>query len=178
MNVQRPELIRELIEPYRQALEADFEAYLNHCFRIWNFCLALAGEGGEKEVKIAVATVFHDLGIWSDRTFDYLPHSKKLAREYLEKTGRNGWIDEILCMIEEHHKLTEWKGNQEWLVEPFRKADLIDISGGLIRFSMDDEFVREVLEEFPNEGFHKTLVRLALKRFRTHPFSPLPMVKW
>jgi hypothetical protein len=178
MTVQRPELIPELLEPYRAMLGTDFEGYVNHCFRVWNFCLALAGEGDEREVRIAVATVFHDLGIWSGRTFDYVPHSKKLARGYLEKTGRGEWIDEILSMIGEHHKLTQWKENPAWIVEPFRKADLIDISGGLIRFGMDDEYVREVLEEFPNEGFHKTLLRLALDRVRTHPFSPLPMVKW
>jgi hypothetical protein len=178
MTVQRPELILELLEPYRQTLGPDFEAYLNHCFRVWNFCHALAGEGEAKEAKIAVATVFHDLGIWSDRTLDYLPHSKSLAGEYLEKTGRSAWKDEILCMIEEHHKLTEWKGDPEWIVELFRKADLIDLSGGLIRFNIYDEFVREVLEEFPNEGFHRTLLRLIKERVRTHPFSPLPMVKW
>lgn len=179
LTVQRPPLIEELFEPWRNTLGVDFDGYRNHCFRLYNFCFALTGgSDSERELKIAIATAFHDLGIWTDKTFDYIPHSIRLAGEYLVKTGRNDWIDEISTMIAEHHKLTQFKANTSWLVESFRKADLIDLSGGLIRFRLDDEFVREVLEEFPNAGFHKTLVQLSLKRLKTHPFSPLPMVKW
>jgi len=178
LPVQSQPLISELFEPYRQALGPDFEGYRNHCFRVFNFCLAFSGGRKEDEEKIVVATVFHDLGIWTDRTFDYLPHSRRLARTYLEKNGRNAWIDEIDAMIEQHHKITAYVARQEWLVEAFRKADLVDLSGGLIRFRLDDEFVRDVLDEFPNAGFHKALLRLSLQRMKSHPFNPLPMMRW
>jgi HD superfamily phosphodiesterase len=42
-------------------------------------CVAIAGGRGDLE-KIAAAAVFHDLGIWTDRTFDYIAPSIALAR--------------------------------------------------------------------------------------------------
>ncbi|NTU67399.1 MAG: HD domain-containing protein [Chlorobiaceae bacterium] len=176
--VQRPPLIDALFEPYRQTLGSDFDGYRNHSIRVFNFCRALSGNHPDDEGKIALAAVFHDLGIWTDMTFDYLPHSRRLARAWLEKNGRDAWIDEIDRIIEQHHKITAFNANPAWLVEPFRKADLVDLSGGLVRFRLDDEFVREVLEEFPNAGFHKTLLRLSIQRMKSHPCNPLPMMKW
>jgi len=49
--------------------------------------------GGRGEVeKIAAAAVFHDLGIWTDRTFDYIAPSIAIAREYLVARAREDWI--------------------------------------------------------------------------------------
>jgi hypothetical protein len=31
---------------------------------------------------------------------------------------------------------------------------------------------------WPDAGFHRRLVQLTVDRFRHHPLSPLPMVKW
>lgn len=170
-------LLDELVVSYGDVLGEDYEAYGNHCRRVFNFCLALAGGDREAEDKIAVTAVFHDLGIWTDGTFDYLAPSQRLARKFLAETGRNAWLDEIAAMIGEHHKLTPYVPNPSWLVEPFRKADLIDLSGGLVRFRLPDDFVVEVLETYPGAGFHKRLLSFALKRFRSHPFNPLPMLK-
>ena len=36
---------------------------------------------------------------------------------------------------------------------------------------------RPVLAGWPSAGFHWRLVQLTLERFRTHPLTPLPMVK-
>ncbi len=145
--------------------------------RVFNFCLALAGDSADAENKIAIAALFHDLGIWTDNTFDYILPSQQLARRYLEKSGRAAWCDEISAMIGEHHKITRYRANSSSLVEPFRKADWIDVSGGMLRFRLPDDFVTDVLEAFPNVGFHKKLVALSVERLKTHPFSPLPMMK-
>lgn len=64
-----------------------------------------------------------------------------------------------------------------WLVEPFRRADWVDVSRGLIRFGLPRSFLREVFATWPAAGFHKKLVQLELGRLRTHPWNPLPMVK-
>jgi hypothetical protein len=179
MNVVRKSaLLDELLEGYRSVLGADYEAYRNHCMRLFNFCTALAGEGSGVENKIAIAAVFHDLGIWTENTLDYLAPSQLLAQRYLEKNFKASWCKEIDAMISEHHKLTPYRLNPSWLVEPFRKADLIDLSGGLIRFRLPNDFVADVLEAYPNAGFHKMLARLAIKRLKTKPFTPLPMMKW
>ncbi|MCX6178327.1 MAG: HD domain-containing protein [Chlorobiales bacterium] len=170
-------LLDELFSSYQQLLGVDYDAYKNHCLRVFNFCCALAGDCPDAEDKIAIATFFHDIGIWTDNTFDYLVPSQLLARRYLEQTNRVAWGDEIEAMIGEHHKLTKYEANSSWLVEPFRKADWIDVSGGLLRFRLLDDFVTDVLYAFPNAGFHKKLVELSIKRLKTHPFSPLPMLK-
>lgn len=171
-------LIDTLLKPYRQTLGDDFEAYRNHCCRVYNFCLALSGNGAEKEEKIAITAVFHDLGIWTHKSFDYLEPSRRLARSYLDRNGKSAWTNEVEAMIEEHHKITSYKSNNAWLVEAFRKADLVDISCGLVRFRLNKAFVREVLDKFPNAGFHKTLLKLTKVRFKSHPTNPLPMIKW
>ena len=179
MNVVRQSaLLDELLEGYRPVLGADYDAYRNHCLRLFNFCTALTGDDKEAEHKIAVAAAFHDLGIWTEKTLDYLAPSQLLAQRYLEKNFKASWCKEIDAMISEHHKLTRYRLNLSWLVEAFRKADLIDLTGGLIRFRLPDDFVSDVLDAYPNAGFHKILARLALKRLKTHPFSPLPMMKW
>ncbi|TLU87767.1 MAG: HD domain-containing protein [Chlorobium sp.] len=170
-------LLDEVLSTYRQQLGLDYDAYRNHCMRVFNFCMAFAGDQADGEDKIAIAALFHDLGIWSDSTFDYIVPSQLLARRYLEKSGQTEWIDEIEAMIGEHHKITRYRKNESWLVEAFRKADWIDLSGGLLRFRLPDDFVTDVLEAFPNAGFHKKLVMLSSERLKTHPFSPLPMMK-
>ena len=172
-------LLDEVLEEYRQPLGPDYNAYRNHCMRVFNFCLALAGDKAvAAENKIAIAAAFHDLGIWTEKTFDYLPSSQLLAQRYLEKSFKASWCKEIEAMIGEHHKLTRYRANPQWLVEVFRKADRIDLSGGLLRYRLKDDFVSDVLDAFPNAGFHALLAQLMLKRLKSHPLSPLPMVKW
>ena len=54
-----------------------------------NLCVAIVGDRGALE-KIATAAVFHDLEIWTDRTFDYLAPSIALVREHLVAHARDG----------------------------------------------------------------------------------------
>jgi hypothetical protein len=63
------------------------------------------------------------------------------------------------------------------LVEPFRRADLVDVSQGFVRFGLAREFVRDLFDRWPSAGFHKRLVQLTLARVRHHPLNPLPMIK-
>jgi len=169
-------LLDELFAPYRQMLGVDYDGYRNHCLRVFNFCCVLAGKNADAE-KIAIAAFFHDIGIWSDNTVDYIRPSQVLARRYLEKTNRAAWGDEIEAMIGEHHKVSTYKLNSSWLVEPFRKADWIDLSAGLLRCRLPDDFVTNVILAFPNAGFHKKLLALSVERLKSHPFNPLPMMK-
>ena len=56
--------------------------------------------------KMAIAAAFHDMGIWTDGTFDYLQPSIGLAGEHLARSGRPEWTPEITAMILEHHKIS------------------------------------------------------------------------
>src|SRR5258705_5674199 len=121
--------IDEVLHDHASELGHDFIAYRNHVYRIVNLCVAIAGRS-ELE-KMAVAAVFHDLGIWTNKTFDYIAPSVVLAREYLAAHGRAAWIAEIERMITDHHKITPSHPNHDSLVEPFRRADRTDVTRGL-----------------------------------------------
>lgn len=166
-----------MLAAHASELGHDFTAYRNHTYRVVNFCVALfPAEIGQLE-KIATAAAFHDLGIWTDRTFDYLQPSVTLACGHLIRTGRDEWTDEITEMILQHHKISQFRGNQDWLVEPLRRADLVDVSVGLVTFGLSRKLIREIYATWPSAGFHKRLVQLELTRLRTHPWNPLPMVR-
>ena len=169
-------IIDDVLDGHASALENDFVAYRNHVYRVMNLCVGMVEDGSALE-KIAIAAVFHDLGIWTDKTFDYIAPSISLAREYLVTHAREDWITEISTMIADHHKITASRANPNSLVEPFRQSDWIDVTGGLRRFGVPRRFVARLFTTWPDAGFHWGLVQLTLHRFRTHPLSPLPMVR-
>lgn len=170
-------IIDEILEKWRTTLDKDFVAYRNHCYRVLNFFLAFCNDSTETINKGCIAVAFHDLGIWTKNTYDYLLPSKQLACEYLTKTDQAPWIEEIEAMIENHHKISKYKANPDWLVEPFRKSDWIDVSRGKFKYGLSSTFVSDVMSRLPNAGFHKRLIALTKQRFKTHPFNPLPMMR-
>jgi len=170
-------VLDDVLSAYAEALGGDFTAYRNHAYRVLNLCAALTTRDPEPLEKMAVAVAFHDLGIWSAGTFDYLGPSMRLAREHLERAGKAAWTPEIDAMILEHHKLSRYTSQPEWLVEPFRKADWIDVSMGVLTFGLPRGLIREISEAFPDAGFHARLLQLSLQRLRTHPLDPLPMLR-
>ena len=72
-------------------------------------------------------------------------------------------------MIADHHKITPSHANHDSLVEPFRRADWIDVTRGLRTFGLPRPLIRSVLAGWPSAGFHWRLVQLTLERFRMHP---------
>jgi len=168
--------IDEVLHEHASELGHDLIGYRNHVYRVVNLCAAIV-KGRVDLEKLAVAAVFHDLGIWTNKTFDYIAPSIALAREYLVAHGRAAWIAEIEMMVADHHKITPSDANHASLVEPFRRADWIDVTRGLRTFGLPRPLIRSVLTPWPSAGFHWRLVQLTVARFRTHPLSPLPMVK-
>lgn len=170
-------ILDELLHAHAAELGADFTAYRNHTYRVVNLCAALTSPGPEQLQKIAIAAAFHDLGIWIDGTFDYLPPSIRAAAAFLERSGKPEWTGEISSMIREHHKISSCRGGAHDLVEPFRRSDWIDVSRGLFSFGLSRGLRGEIFAAWPNAGFHKRLLQLELTRLRTHPWNPLPMVR-
>jgi hypothetical protein len=168
-------ILDEVLNAHTGELGDDLIPYRNHTYRVVNFCVALSPDSTVHLDKIALAAAFHDLGIWTDHTFDYIPPSIRLARAHLTGSGQSAWTSEITEMIFQHHKLLPYQGVA--LVEHFRRADLVDVSKGLIRSGLSREFVNNVVAMWPTAGFHRRLVLLGLHRLRTHPLSPLPMIR-
>jgi len=143
-----------------------------------NFSAALAPCAGDTLEKVALAAAFHDLGIWTAHTFDYLAPSIELAREELCCAGHGDWRDTVAGMIREHHKVRRFRGDGAGLIEPFRRADWIDVSLGALSFGLPRECIRAIRARWPNAGFHRRLAQLTLTRLRSHPLSPIPVLKW
>ena len=171
----RIERADEILDRFRDDLGTDARAYRNHVYRVIHFCRAFHDGDVDDREKVVIAAAFHDLGIWSDRTFDYLAPSIALAREYLHSHGLEGWSAEVESMIALHHRI---RAHDDRLVEAFRRSDLTDVSLGIVRFALPRDYVREVKERFPNGGFHKRLVQLTAKWWVRHPLNPVPVLKW
>ena len=78
--------VDDVLNDHATALRHDFIGYRNHVYRIVNLCVAIVGR--RELEKIAVAAVFHDLGIWTNGTFDYIAPSIALAHEHLLARAR------------------------------------------------------------------------------------------
>jgi hypothetical protein len=196
-DVEPIERIDEILGLFRGLLGSDFEGYRNHVQRMTHACFALAdagepgaqhrreGEGSRPEAailtdsereKIVIAASFHDIGLWTAGTFDYIEPSIAAAREHLTLVRRAPWIREVETMIAEHHKLRAYRGGG--LIELFRRGDLVDFSLGVVRFGLSRRWIRAVKARYPNAGFHRGLVRRALRWGVRHPLNPAPMAKW
>lgn len=167
-----------ILAAHASAIGPDLTPYRNHTYRVANLCLAQVRPDAETVEKVGIAAAFHDLGIWTEHTFDYLEPSVRLATAYLAEAGKSAWTDEIAAMIREHHKITSYRANPEWLVEPFRRADWTDVTLGALTFGTPRTFIRELYRQWPDAGFHRLLVRLELRHLGKHPLNPLPVLRW
>jgi hypothetical protein len=168
--------IENLLQRFKPIIGEDYDRYRNHLYRVFLNCLLLDTDQAN-EKKYAIAVVFHDIGIWTNHTIDYLSPSIEQAKIYLANTGKQDWIDEVSQMIYWHHKISRYQGEHEKTVGTFRKADWIDVSLGLLNFGVDKKKIEENKRVLPNLGFHLFLLKQIVKNFFRHPFNPLPMFK-
>src|SRR5260370_2970761 len=169
--------VEEVLDDHASELGHDLIAYRNHVYRVVNLCLAIVGDRRVDLEKIAVAAVFHDLGIWTNHTFDYIAPSVAIARKHLTARGLADWIPEIEAMIVDHHKVTPARSNPQSLVDSFRRPDWIDGSRGLRRFGLPRPFIAAVANTWPNAGFHRRRLQRTVDQFLKHPLTPLPRCK-
>jgi hypothetical protein len=178
MVIDSVPLLDDLLARHGAAIGADLPGYRNHAYRVLNFCVALSDNSPQHIARIATAVAFHDIGIWTSHTFDYLPPSDTVARDWLRLYGDAAWSEEISAMIQLHHKFTRCPAAAGPLAEAFRQADWIDVTHGVISHGLPRRLLREVFAAFPDAGFHALLLRLSVKRMLTHPLNPLPMMRW
>ncbi|MET0699008.1 MAG: HD family phosphohydrolase [Mycobacterium sp.] len=155
-------LIEEILESHRQRAHGDdtgYDSYKAHVYRVVNFARALAPEDlPDRDDKLAISLAFHDLGAFD--TLDYLVPSIEAQDDWLNRTGRAAWSDELALMVAEHHRLTGYRPPRPYapLVEAVRRADLVDVSQGLIRFGLPRSFVREVRAAFDARVFFTRVI--------------------
>lgn len=170
------ETIDSILNSYKADLGDSFEPYRNHVYRVYNF--AIQAVTNQKDIEtLTIAAPFHDLGIWTHKTFDYIQPSIDLAKGYCSANSIDKDTTAIIeLIIGDHHKLTPIKTNE--LADIFRQADLIDLTFGLISKQVAKKDIREIKKAFPNKGFQLYLGKLFVLNLFRNPLRPLPMFRW
>lgn len=169
-------LIDDLLSHFSEILGNDFDKYRNHVYRVFLNCILQDDIPANKE-KYALAAVFHDIGIWTDETIDYLDPSIYHLREYLLANKKPALAGEISSMIYWHHKVSPYHGEFEHVTEIFRRSDWADVTFGIVSFGLDTSMLAEYRRLLPNKGFHLFLLRKIFFNSLKRPFNPLPMFR-
>jgi hypothetical protein len=167
--------VDEILDEFAGEIGVDFEGYRNHVYRGLNYFGALHDAAAPVPEPVLLAAAFHDIGIWTDATFDYLAPSERRAHAWLKRRGLMAYAPEVAALIHEHHKLRTYRGEFARSVEAYRKADQVDVSLGVLRFGLPATFIHEVRAAFPSQGFHRLLAKLTLRQCLRTPLRPLPM---
>lgn len=167
-------ITEKLLSRFAHTIGEDYGRYRNHVNRVFSFCI-LMDDDTDNIQKYAIAAVYHDIGIWTNKTIDYLEPSIAQMKGYLIESNKQEWMEEIMLMIHWHHKITPYRGKFSKTVEIFRKADWIDVSLGTLRYEVKSQELKELKTQFPNLGFHWFLIRQIAKNLLRHPLNPLPM---
>jgi hypothetical protein len=171
-------LVDEILQSHSVSIGKDLTGYRNHVYRVLNYFAALSSPAANVPEAVLIASAFHDIGIWTDGTFDYLGPSARRSRAYLDAHGRANLGPEVGAVIAGHHKIRPYRLEFAGNVEAFRRADLVDVSTGVARFGLPRNFIRSVKATFPDAGFHWNLVKLAARQCLHTPLRPLPMIRW
>jgi hypothetical protein len=163
----------KVLSKYKLQLGDDYHAYLNHVKRVYEYACMLRLERSS-DLLMTVA-IFHDLDIWAQGTMDYLSGSAQMARDYATHQSLDVDLDVLKTVIVNHHKLTRIKKQPE--AEAFRKADLIDLSAGWIKFNIPKSIIVDTERRYPRLGFTRTVVSKTFAWSIRHPFKPFPMMK-
>jgi hypothetical protein len=144
-----------------------------HCLRQFLIAERMATDLGidvDRELLLC-ATFLHDAGLYPSVTTGdvYVADSRRLAERTLEPFG---WDPERLakCLdaIEQHHATrSRWDWGAE--VELVRRADLTDVTRGLIRFGVDRGWLRKLFREVPRGRFYRVISAGLLHEALHHP---------
>ncbi|KAJ3322116.1 hypothetical protein HDV06_003567 [Boothiomyces sp. JEL0866] len=173
------DLLDSILNEYSSVIGADFAGYKSHCYRIYNlFHLYSVPANATEEKQLAIATAFHDIGLWTKNTVDYIDPSVEESKLYLKKHPDllpSAYHDIVFAMIDNHHKIFEYKENAQ--VEAFRKADWADATLGFRTFGKSFQDIRAVrdFKKFPEAGFYNSLIRFAVHSLLRNPLGLLPM---
>jgi hypothetical protein len=150
-----------------------------HCVRVYEIAGELGRRGGQvlDAELLLCAALLHDAGIYPAAASGeaYVTDGRRLAERVLAPFA---WPAERLerCgdAIERHHALrSQWAVGPE--VELMRRADLVDVSFGRVRFGLDGAWLRDLAGRVPRQGFIGALLPLIGRMLRDRP-GTLPRV--
>jgi predicted hydrolase (HD superfamily) len=139
--------------------------------------LATARDAEIDREVLLIAGLLHDVGLYDEASQGgvYVLEGAEFTAALLRDQG---WNEEriSLCFdaIERHHELrSQWDRGAE--VELIRRADLVDVSAGLVRFGLSREWLRDLFESISREGTYRTIGYEVARVLRHRPLT-LPQI--
>jgi hypothetical protein len=126
----------------------------------------------DREVLL-IAGLLHDIGLYDEASHGgiYVREGAEFTADLLQKQGWDQ--DRIrLCFdaIERHHELrSQWERGAE--VELIRRADLIDLTSGLVRFDLSREWLRDLFRSVSRDGTYPTIGREVARQLIHQPLQ-------
>jgi hypothetical protein len=170
---------RVCLQSLRELAGGPDTAMERHCLRVYQIACELGARRRlelDRELLLCAAWL-HDAGLYPGAaTSDaYVRDGRRLAERVL--TGFE-WPSERLQRlgdaIERHHDVrSQWRAGPE--VELLRRADLVELSFGLVRFGLDRGWLRELFAQAPRDGMVGEIGRLVGVAARERPLT-LPAI--
>jgi predicted hydrolase (HD superfamily) len=139
--------------------------------------LATARDAEIDREVLLIAGLLHDVGLYDEASQGgvYVLEGAEFTAELLRQQG---WEEDRvrLCFdaVERHHELrSQWERGAE--VELIRRADLVDVSAGLVRFGLSREWLRDLFKSISREGTYRTIGYEVARVLRHRPLT-LPRV--
>lgn len=164
------------LSKYKQDFGAAHDVYRNHCLRVLSFARhILVTETGfdEEQAESAmpvmeIALAYHDMGLFTDLSLEYLEPSAARAEKDLEGTLSADEIKLVRDIIVWHHKVFPWSGEDERstaIVNAVRKGDWVDattclLGGSFVRKGLSAADVVATHTALPEMGFGSFLAAL------------------
>ena len=135
--------------------------------------LATAREAEIDREVLLIAGLLHDIGLYDQASHGgvYVTEGARFTAELLRERG---WDDSRiqLCFdaIERHHETrSQWQRGPE--VELVRRADLVDLTSGLVTFGLPREWLRDLSRSVPRDGTYATIGREVAKQLIHQPLQ-------
>jgi HD superfamily phosphodiesterase len=153
--------------------EADgpMERHGMRCFLISERQAADRGLMVDHEILL-VAGLIHDIGLYDGASEGgvYVTDGRNFAERLL--AGRPGWDERrtLLCLeaIERHHEVRgQWQAGAE--VELMRRADMIELTGGVVNFGVSRGWIRGLWNAVSREGLYGEVSKMVAKAARERP---------
>lgn len=167
----------ELFERHASVFGQELPIYRGHVHRVIGLVGMQCDVPADVLGPLGLAAFFHDAGIWFDKTWDYLPSSVRRATDELSETNKHH-SGLVAGLISEHHRLRR-AHHDDPLVEAFRRADLTDVSAGLLTSpGVSRKQYKELLAEYPSHRFQLMVLKAFARGIRESPLHPMPMMKF
>jgi hypothetical protein len=126
----------------------------------------------DREVLL-VAGLLHDIGLYDEASDGgvYVREGAEFTARLLETKGWDeGRIRLCFDAVERHHEVRpQWDRGIE--VELIRRADLADLTSGLVGFGLGREWLRDLSRSVPRDGTYEVIGREVAKQLLHQPLQ-------